>query len=51
MENLGQTKRIRKSGGGRKKIEIKNPKIVADIEAIMDENTRGDPMIFFKMDE
>jgi len=48
LDNLGQTKRIRKSGGGRKKIEIKNPKIVEDMEAIMDENTRGDPMSFLK---
>ncbi len=48
LEILGQTKRIRKTGAGRKKIEIKNPKIVEDIEAIMDENTAGDPMGFLK---
>ena len=30
LENLGQPKRIRKTGAGRKKIEIKNPKIVED---------------------
>ena len=48
LENLGQAKRIRKAGAGRKKIEIKNPKIVEDVEAIMDENTRGDPMSFLK---
>ena len=39
LENLGQTKRIRKAGAGRKKIEIKNPSVVEDVEAIM--NTAG----------
>ena len=48
LEDFGQTKTIRKTGAGRKKIEIKNPKIVEDIEAIMDENTAGDPMSFLK---
>lgn len=36
--------RLRKEGGGRKKITDKNPKIRQKIEAILDENTAGDPM-------
>ena len=40
--------RLRKPGGGRKKIEIKYPKIVEDLETIMDENTAGDPMSLLK---
>lgn len=36
--------RIRKEGGGRKKITYKNPKIKQRIERILDENTAGDPM-------
>jgi hypothetical protein len=47
-EKLEKTKRIRKTGGGRKRADIKNPKIVEDLEAIMDENTAGDPMSFLK---
>jgi hypothetical protein len=37
-------KRLRKVGGGRKKITYKNPKIEQKIESILDENTAGDPM-------
>jgi len=48
LENLEQPKRIRKLGGGRKRTDIKSPKIVEDIEAIMGENTAGDPMSFLK---
>jgi hypothetical protein len=48
LEKLEQPKRIRKTGGGRKRVEIKNPKIVEDLEAIMCENTAGDPMSFLK---
>ena len=36
--------RLRKEGGGRKKITNKNPKIEKEIEEILDENTAGDPM-------
>lgn len=36
--------RIRKVGGGRKKITTNNPKILLDLEGIMAENTLGDPM-------
>ncbi|HJH27232.1 MAG TPA: ISAzo13 family transposase [Methanophagales archaeon] len=48
LENLEQPKRIRKPGGGRKRTDIKSPKIVEDLEAIMGENTAGDPMSFLK---
>ena len=43
-EKLEQPERLRASGGGRKKIEIKYPGIIIDLETIMDENTSGDPM-------
>ena len=36
--------RLRKEGGGRKKIVIKNPLIKNSIEDILEENTAGDPM-------
>ncbi|MGB7531586.1 MAG: ISAzo13 family transposase [Halobacteriota archaeon] len=48
LENLEQPKTIRKLGGGRKRTDIKSPKIVEDLEAIMGENTAGDPMSFLK---
>lgn len=47
-EKLEQPERLRASGGGRKKIEIKDPGIIADLETIMDENTSGDPMSLLK---
>lgn len=40
--------RLRKPGGGRKKITDKNPTITAKIDAILDENTAGDPMSLLK---
>jgi hypothetical protein len=36
--------RIRKEGGGRKKIVDKNPDVKKEIENILEENTAGDPM-------
>jgi transposase len=45
---LGPPERLRKLGGGRKKVEIKDQKLVEDLERIMDENTAGDPMSFLK---
>src|SRR3989338_408080 len=36
--------RLRKRGGGRKKIVDKNPAIKKEIENILEENTAGDPM-------
>src|SRR3989344_6745291 len=39
-----QTMRLRKEGGGRKKIIDKNPNLKKEIENILEENTAGDPM-------
>ena len=39
-----ETGRLRKKGGGRKKIIEKNPEIEKIIENILEENTAGDPM-------
>jgi len=36
--------RLRKKGGGRKKIAEKNPDVEKEIENILEENTAGDPM-------
>ncbi len=47
-EKLEPPKRFRKAGGGRKKIEVKDPKLIEDLEKIMDENTSGDPMSLLK---
>ena len=38
------TDRVRKEGGGRKKIVDKNPNVKEEIEIILEENTAGDPM-------
>ena len=43
-DEMDLSKRIRKPGGGRKRIDIKDPKLIEDFKAIMDENTAGDPM-------
>ena len=40
--------RIRKPGGGRKKIEEKHSKILDSLKEIMDETTAGDPMSLLK---
>lgn len=42
--NLKEKGRLRKKGGGRKKIVEKNPGIKNEIEKILEENTAGDPM-------
>ena len=42
--NLKEKGRLRKEGGGRKKIIEKNPEVKEDIENILEENTAGDPM-------
>jgi transposase len=47
-EKLEPPERLRAQGGGRKKVEIKDPGIIGDIEKIMDENTAGDPMSLLK---
>lgn len=43
-----ETGRLRKKGGGRKKIVEKNPEVKKDIENILEENTAGDPMNYLK---
>jgi len=48
LGSLGYQDRIRKPGGGRKKLEEKNPQIKKDLEKILDENTVGDPMSILK---
>lgn len=47
-EKLELPERLRASGGGRKKVEEKDPGILDDLEKIMDENTSGDPMSLLK---
>ncbi|MBE0523941.1 MAG: ISAzo13 family transposase [Methanosarcinales archaeon] len=47
-EKLELPKRLRAHGGGRKKVEEKDPRIIIDLENIMDENTSGDPMSLLK---
>ena len=42
------TTRLRKEGGGRKKITEKHPDIITKIERILDETTAGDPMSLLK---
>lgn len=42
------TTRLRKEGGGRKKITEKNPDIIKKIERILYETTAGDPMSLLK---
>lgn len=41
-EEMGP-ERIRRSGAGRKKIKEKNPKIIKDIELLVEPHARGDP--------
>src|ERR1019366_10390775 len=36
--------RSRRAGGGRKPQEVADPTLVADLEALIDPDTRGDPM-------
>lgn len=44
----GISGRLRKKGGGRKKIVDKAPKVLKEIEQILDETTAGDPMSLLK---
>jgi len=46
--NIKKLGRLRKEGGGRKKISEKNPEVKKDIENILEENTAGDPMSYLK---
>ena len=47
-ESLNVKERIRKTGGGRKKVEINDQNIIDGLEKIMNENTAGDPMSLLK---
>ncbi len=38
-----QPTRIRRPGGGRKKLAQENPRLVADLKSLVESNTRGDP--------
>ena len=38
------TARVRKSGGGRKKVKEKNPELLVALEALLEPYTLGDPM-------
>jgi len=46
--NLSRPKRLRKRGGGRKKLVDKDPKLKRDLNKIMNDNTAGDPMKMLK---
>ena len=41
---LDVTERIRRSGGGRKRLEDSDPRFAPALEKLMEENTAGDPM-------
>jgi transposase len=45
---LDPSVRLRQPGGGRPRIEDHAPRLVRDLEAILDENTAGDPMSAIK---
>jgi hypothetical protein len=36
--------RVRRAGGGRKKLSVQDPSILKDLETLVDPSTRGDPM-------
>ncbi|MDQ3398370.1 MAG: hypothetical protein M3511_11505 [Deinococcota bacterium] len=38
------TERVRRAGGGRKKTRERDPRLLADLEAMVDPETRGDPI-------
>ena len=44
LSELKESGRLRKKGGGRKKIAEKNPDVEKEIKNILEENTAGDPM-------
>jgi len=43
-KELKKSTRLRKEGGGRKRIVDNDPRIIKDIDNIMEKNTAGDPM-------
>jgi transposase len=48
QKRLDASERLRRPGGGRKKIETVDPGVVGALERILDENTAGDPMSLLK---
>lgn len=42
-QTTGETKRIRQKGGGRKKLVESDPKLLSDLESLVNPFTRGDP--------
>ncbi|MBI4181682.1 MAG: ISAzo13 family transposase [Candidatus Aenigmarchaeota archaeon] len=48
QKQLGHQGRIRKRGGGRKKVKDINPRMVKELEKMMEEHTAGDPMSTLK---
>ena len=46
--SLPVTERVRRAGGGRKRLEHADPGLTSALERIMGENTAGDPMSFLR---
>ena len=44
QEEMMDSTRIRRMGGGRKKVQEKEPRLMADLESLVEPVTRGDPM-------
>jgi transposase len=42
--SVAPTERVRRVGGGRKSLAERNPALLTDLEALVDPDTRGDPM-------
>jgi transposase len=42
-EEGGSARRVRKSGGGRKRLTEKDPSLLSDLESLVEPTTRGDP--------
>jgi transposase len=42
--SVAPTERVRRVGGGRKTLAERNPALLTDLEALVDPDTRGDPM-------
>jgi DNA-binding phage protein len=43
-QSVSSVARVRRPGGGRKKTRDRDPTLLADLEALVDPDTRGDPM-------
>jgi len=47
-EPLELPEKLRESGAGRKRVEVRDPIVIDDLEAIISESTAGDPMSLLK---